>query len=79
MIINNISEDVNRIISIEGESHQTIANKIGVAQPSISRSLKNAKFPDGFIKIMDCLGYDLKITYIKKQKTAADILKGGKL
>lgn len=70
MVRNNIELDVKVKCVEQGVTQQTIAEKIGTTGQYANRIVKKK---DGimnktFVKIMEALGYDIKITYIPKEK-----------
>ena len=70
MVKNNIELDV-KIKCIEQETTQTaVAADIGTTKSYVSRIINK---PDGvvnktFVQMMESLGYDIELTYIKKSK-----------
>lgn len=76
MFINNLKEDFKRVIKMQGKTQLEVAESIGLPSPNVSRAL-DVKIPDRFIKIWESLGYDIKITYVKRNQSAEDILKRG--
>lgn len=70
MVRNNIELDVKVKCVEQGVTQQTIAEKIGTTGQYVNRIVKKK---DGimnktFVEIMEALGYDIKITYIPKEK-----------
>lgn len=68
MIKNNLEIDVKVKCMEEGTTQAQLANKVGTSAPYVNRLIKN---PDGivnktFVSMMDQLGYDIELTYIKK-------------
>ena len=68
MIKNNIEIDVKVKCMEEGLTQAQLAEKVGTSAPYLNRVIKNT---DGvvnktFVNMMDQLGYDIEITYIKK-------------
>lgn len=68
MIKNNIEIDVKVKCMEEGVTQAQLAEKVGTSAPYLNRVIKNT---DGvvnktFVNMMDQLGYDIEITYIKK-------------
>lgn len=68
MIKNNIEIDVKVKCMEEGLTQAQLAEKIGTSAPYLNRVIKNT---DGvvnktFVNMMDQLGYDIEINYIKK-------------
>lgn len=70
MVRNNIELDVKVKCVEQGVTQQTIAEKIGTTGQYVNRIVKKK---DGimnktFVEIMEALGYDIKITYVPKEK-----------
>lgn len=68
MIKNNIEIDVKVKCMEEGVTQAQLAEKVGTSAPYLNRVIKNT---DGvvnktFVSMMEQLGYDIEITYIKK-------------
>ena len=68
MIKNNIEIDVKVKCMEEGVTQVQLAEKVGTSAPYLNRVIKNT---DGvvnktFVSMMEQLGYDIEITYIKK-------------
>lgn len=68
MIKNNIEIDVKVKCMEEGVTQAQLAEKVGTSAPYLNRVIKNM---DGvvnktFVSMMDQLGYDIEINYIKK-------------
>jgi len=68
MIKNNIEIDVKVKCMEEGLTQAQLAEKVGTSAPYLNRVIKNT---DGvvnktFVNMMDQLGYDIEINYIKK-------------
>lgn len=71
MIKNNLEIDVKVKCLEEGLTQAQLAEKVGTSAPYVSRIIKK---PEGvinktFISIMEQLGYDIEISYIKKEKS----------
>lgn len=70
MVRNNIELDVKVKCVEQGVTQQTIAEKIGTTGQYVNRIVKKK---DGimnktFVEIMEALGYDIEITYVRKEK-----------
>lgn len=68
MIKNNIEIDVKVKCMEEGLTQAQLAEKVGTSAPYLNRVIKNT---DGvvnktFVSMMDELGYDIEINYIRK-------------
>jgi transcriptional regulator with XRE-family HTH domain len=69
MIKNNLEIDVKVKCLEEGLTQAQLAEKVGTSAPYINRIIKK---PGGvinktFISMMEQLGYDIEISYIKKE------------
>lgn len=68
MVLNNIELDVKVKCVEQGVTQQAIAEKIGTTGQYVNRIVKKK---DGimnktFVEIMEALGYDIELTYIKR-------------
>ena len=68
MIKNNIEIDVKLKCMEEGVTQAQLADKIGTSAPYVNRLIKNTEkvVNKTFISMMEHLGYDVEIKYIKK-------------
>lgn len=67
---NNIELDV-KVKCVETHlSQQALAEKIGTTGQYVNRIIKkkDGLVNDTFVKIMEALGYDIEMTYIKREK-----------
>lgn len=70
MLGNNVELDLKTRF-IEGGINQTeIAEKVGVSLPYVNRIIRGREqiVNKTFIKILDELGYDVELTYIKQEE-----------
>lgn len=70
VIKNNLEIDVKSKCMEEGITQAQLASKVGTTAPYVNRIIKK---PEGvvnktFISMMEQLGYDIEIVYVKKQK-----------
>jgi DNA-directed RNA polymerase specialized sigma subunit len=68
MVLNNIEKDVKIKCVEEETTQQVLAEKVGTSGQYVSRLIKKK---DGiinktFVELMDQLGYDIELTYVKK-------------
>ena len=68
MVRNNIEFDVKLKCLETGTTQRTLAEKIGTTSQYVNRIVKKK---DGvvnktFVEMMEALGYDIELTYIKK-------------
>ena len=69
MLLNNVELDLKTRF-IEDERTQTeVAEKIGVSLPYVNRIIRGREqiVNKTFVKILEELGYDVELTYIKRQ------------
>lgn len=69
LIKNNLEIDVKVKCMEEGLTQAQLAEKVGTSAPYVNRIIKN---PEGvvnktFINMMEQLGYDIELTYVKKK------------
>lgn len=70
MLINNIELDV-KTKCIEGEKTQVqIADSIGITPSYVNRIVKSKEHivNKTFLAVMEDLGYDVQLTYVKREK-----------
>lgn len=69
MIENNIEVDVKVKLLEAGKTQQQLGKEIGTTGQYINRVLKKngGIVNDTFVKMMDALGYDIVLTYKKKE------------
>lgn len=68
MLKNNVEIDVKVKCMEEGITQAQLAEKVGTSAPYVNRIIKK---PDGvvnktFISMMESLGYDVELTYVKR-------------
>lgn len=68
MVKNNIEVDVKMKLLEAGKTQQQLSEEIGTTGQYISRVLKKngGIVNDTFVKMMDALGYNIVLTYEKK-------------
>lgn len=74
MIKNNIELDVKVKCIEQGTTQTEIAENIGTTKSYVNRVIKKS---DGvinktYVQIMESLGYDIKLVYVKKENTDED-------
>lgn len=75
MIRNKLEIDVKVKCMEEGITQAQLAEKLGTAAPYVNRIIKK---PEGvinktFISLVEQLGYDIEISYIKKKQSKNNI------
>lgn len=78
MIKNNIELDV-KVKCIENTITQAqLAEEVGTSSPYVNRIIKKQ---DGvvnktFVQMLEALGYDIELTYVKREKNSEDDING---
>ena len=69
MVRNNIELDVKVKCVEQGVTQQAIAEKIGTTGQYVNRIVKKKDviMNKTFVEIMEALGYDIELTYIKRE------------
>lgn len=70
MLQNNVGFDLKTRFFEDGVTQTKIAEKIGVSLPYVNRIIhgKEQILNKTFVKILDELGYDIKLTYVKRER-----------
>lgn len=70
MLKNNIELDVKVKCIENGMTQAQIAEKINTTKPYVNRIIKKKEsvLNNTFIRIMEALGYDIELTYVKREK-----------
>jgi plasmid maintenance system antidote protein VapI len=70
MLRNNVELDLKTRFIEEGLTQTDVAGKIGVSLPYLNRIIRGREqiINKTFVKILDELGYDVELTYRKKQE-----------
>lgn len=74
MLKNNIEIDV-KIKCIEGNTTQAkVAEEVGTSASYVSRIINSGDkvVNKTFVSIMEALGYDVELTYVKREVSAVD-------
>ena len=69
MLRNNVEIDLKTRFIEDGITQTEIAEKVGVSLPYVNRIIRGREqiVNKTFIKILDELGYDVELTYKKKE------------
>lgn len=73
-VINDFNMDLHNLLKADGLTQTDIANKLGIAQQIVSRSANGSQFKDSFVKVIEALGYDIKVSYVKREKTVEEVI-----
>ena len=70
MLENNIELDLKTRMIESGQTQTEIAEKVGVSLSYVNRITKGREqiVNKTFVKMLEELGYDVELTYVKKQK-----------
>ena len=70
MLRNNVELDLKTRFIEDGITQTEIAEKVGVSLPYVNRIIRGREqiVNKTFIKILDELGYDVELTYIKQEE-----------
>lgn len=70
MIKNNLEIDVKVKCMEEGITQAQLAEKIGTSAPCVNRIIKNLEgvINKTFFSMMEQVGYDIEVTYVKRKK-----------
>ena len=73
MLQNNVEMDLKMRLIESGQTQTEVAEKLGVSLSYVNRITKGREqiVNKTFVKMMDELGYDVEITYKKRQPTEA--------
>ena len=69
MLLNNVESDLKTRLEEEGITQKELAGHIGVSLPYVNRITRGREqlINKTFLKMMDELGYDVELTYKKRQ------------
>ena len=68
MLKNNLEIDVKVKCLEEGVTQAQLAEKIGTSAPYVSRLIKKKEgiLNKTFVEMLEALGYDIQLTYVKR-------------
>ena len=69
MLKNNVEIDVKTKCIEKGVTQVQLAEKVGTSAPYVNRVIKNPErvVNKTFVSMMENLGYDIEITYVKRE------------
>lgn len=76
-VINDFKSDYFKLSELAGMNQTDVANAIGVKQNSISQALTRQVINRMYADIVEALGYDIKVTYVKREHTGKEALHKG--
>lgn len=68
MLINDTKKDIKRLCIDNDVTQTTIAERTGTSKSYLSQILMRPHVDAWFVKIIEALGYDVKIEYVKREK-----------
>lgn len=75
MILNNIERDIALKILRDGRSQLEICNAAGITPSYFTHAKKRSNSMHvsmGTVKILESMGYDIKLQYVKRKETGND-------
>ena len=66
MVINDFSRDIKTLQEKEGMTQTELAKKLGMQQNGISQAIKGKIIPKRYADVVETLGYDIKVVYVKR-------------
>lgn len=67
MVITDIEKEVRGILNLEGKSMGDVGDPVGIPRQNVWRTLKGGKLTPSLVAILDSLGYDVEINFIKRE------------
>ena len=77
MVINDFKGDYFKLSELEKMSQADVAKVLGAKQNSISQALTRQIVNKMYTDIVEALGYDIKVTYVKREESAKEVLHKG--
>lgn len=66
MLLNDFKKDANHLFIEEGKTKVSMAEKLGVPKQYINTYINSAAITKRYIELVEALGYDIKVEYIKR-------------
>ena len=76
-VLNNFNNDLKQLLKVENLQQSDIAERTGMIQQMVSKSANGTQFKQSYIKVIEALGYDIKVTYVKREKSVKEVLIDG--
>lgn len=67
MVKNDFNIDLKRLMKQEKMTQAKIGEKIGISGAAVSVRSLNGVMAKGFVEVIDALGYDIEVRYIKRE------------
>jgi len=68
MVITDMKKEANKLFIEEGVTKVSLAEKMGVPQQYISKYLDHCDIPKKFVEMVEALGYDIEVKYVKRSE-----------
>ena len=69
MVRNDFSIDLKRLMKQEKMTQVKIGEKIGISGQAVSVRALNGVMAKGFVEVIDALGYDIEVRYVKRESS----------
>lgn len=76
MVINDFEKDYEALFDSTGMTRDEVAAAVGIFPTNIKRTVTARHFGNVYVKIIEALGYDIKVTYVKRMKDVKSAVKG---
>ena len=73
MIKNDLKRDVKYLLQLNGKNINTLSQELGVPSSNIHRMFTQKGIGNNLINILEHMGYDIKITYVRRNKGGSDV------
>ena len=67
-VINNFPDDIKALQEKANLSQMAIASKLGMQQHGITQAIHGKIIPKRYADIVEVLGYDIKVVYVKREE-----------
>ena len=67
MLLTDTEKEINGILRSEGLTQSEVARMRGVARQSIHDAIKRPAVLKSFVEMMETIGYDIEIEFIRKK------------
>ena len=63
----DLNAEVRKIIADQHWSIEALADRMGIYGSNVHRLLKQQHIQENFIKLLDALGYDIEVKFVRKR------------
>lgn len=68
MLLNDLQKDIKHTLIEENISVNDIAEKMNCSKANVYKLMSNKELTHSIVRVMDELGYDVKLSYIKREQ-----------